>query len=89
MRLGEMLIERKLITPDDLERALELQKERGEKIGKILVDLGFVAARDVLSALSEQLSIPQVVLDSPPPASPELQSLTVRFLRQFRCIPVA
>jgi general secretion pathway protein E len=84
-----MLIERKLITPDDLERALELQKERGEKIGKILVDLGFVAARDVLAALSDQLSVPQVTLEGPPPASPELQGLTVRFLRQFRCIPVA
>jgi general secretion pathway protein E len=89
MRLGEMLIERKLITTEDLDRALELQRERGEKIGKILVDLGFVAARDVIAALSEQLSIPLVTLDSAPPASPELQGLTVRFLRQFRCIPIA
>jgi general secretion pathway protein E len=89
MRLGEMLIERRLITTEDLDRALELQRERGEKIGKILVDLGFVAARDVISALSEQLSIPLVGLDTPPPASPELQGLTVRFLRQFRCMPVA
>ena len=51
MRLGEILIDRKLITTEDLDRALELQKERGEKIGKVLVDLGFVAARDVLAAL--------------------------------------
>jgi hypothetical protein len=29
MRLGEILIERKLITPDDLARALDIQKERG------------------------------------------------------------
>ena len=33
-----------------------MQRERGEKIGKILVDLGFVAMRDVLAALSEQLT---------------------------------
>ena len=43
MRLGEMLLERQLITAEDLERALELQKERGEKIGKILVDGGYCA----------------------------------------------
>ena len=50
MRLGEILIERKLITPDDLARALDIQKERsGEKLGKILVDLGFIATRDVTS----------------------------------------
>ena len=41
MRLGEILIQRKLITEEDLERALELQKERGDKIGKTLVDMGF------------------------------------------------
>ncbi len=52
MRLGEILIERKLITAEDLERALELQKERGDKIGKTLVDMGFVAMRDVLAALA-------------------------------------
>ena len=52
MRLGEMLIERKLITAEDLDRALELQKERGDKLGKTLVDMGFIALRDVLAALS-------------------------------------
>ena len=54
-RLGEMLVERRKIEAEDLERALELQRERGDKLGKILVDMGFVAQRDVLAALSEQL----------------------------------
>ncbi len=89
MRLGEMLIERRQLAPDDLERALELQKERGEKIGKILVDLGFVAARDILSALSEQLNIPLVTLNEPPAVSPETENLSPRFLRQFRVMPLA
>ncbi len=84
-----MLIERKLISAEDLDRALELQKERGEKIGKIFVDLGFVAMRDVLAALSDQLSIPLITIDSPPPTSPEIETLSPRFLRQFRCLPVA
>src|SRR5215469_1408181 len=88
MRLGEILIERKLITQEDLERALELQKERGDKLGKTLVDLGFVAMRDVLAALSDQLSVPLVTIDGPPPASPETETLSPRFLRQFRCMPV-
>jgi general secretion pathway protein E len=66
MRLGEMLIARGLIGQEDLDRALEIQKERGEKIGKILVDLGFVAGHDVLSALSEQLSVPLVTVEEPP-----------------------
>ena len=89
MRLGEMLIQRQLITAEDLERALEIQRERGEKIGKILVDLGFIAMRDVLAALSDQLSIPLVTLDGPPPAAPELEGLAPRFLRQCRAMPAA
>src|SRR5947209_12908660 len=88
MRLGEMLIERKLITTEDLERALELQKERGEKLGKTLVDLGFVAMRDVLAALSDQLGMPLITIEGPPAASPETEALSPRFLRQFRCLPV-
>ena len=90
MRLGEILLERRLIAQDDLARALELQKERpGDKIGKILVDLGFVSARDVLAALSHQLDVPVLAIEGPPAASPELEALTPKFLRQFRCLPVA
>jgi general secretion pathway protein E len=84
-----MLIERRLIEPEDLERALELQKERGEKLGEILVELGFVAMRDVLAALSDQLGIPVAQLDGPPPAAPETEGLTPRFMRQCRFIPAA
>jgi general secretion pathway protein E len=88
MRLGEMLIERRLITAEDLEKALELQKERGDKIGKTLVDLGFIAMRDVLATLSEQLDVPLVSIDGPPPAIPETEGLSGRFLRQSKAVPV-
>ena len=88
-RLGEMLIERRQIEREDLDRALEIQKERGDKLGKILVDLGFIATRDVLAALSEQLAVPLAALDEPPPTSPETQGLSARFMRQCRFIPVS
>jgi general secretion pathway protein E len=89
MRLGEILIGRKLISQEDLERALELQKERGDKIGKTLVDMGFIAMRDVLAALSEQLEVPLVAIDAPPFVSAETEALSPRFLRQFRCLPLS
>src|SRR5580704_15330899 len=89
MRLGEIVIERRLITEEDLDRALELQRERGDKLGKILVDLGFIAMRDVLAALAEQLGVPLASLDGPPPESPEIQGLSARFMRQCHFLPVA
>jgi general secretion pathway protein E len=87
-RLGEMLIERKLLQPDELERALELQKERGDKLGRILVDLGYVAHRDVLAALSDQLAMPLANLEGPPAVTPETERLSSRFLRQARALPL-
>src|SRR5271155_1149907 len=93
MRLGEILLERKLITGEDLDRALELQKERGgEKRGKILVDLGFIAMRDVVSALGARaghLQVPLLAIAGPPAMSPETEPPSPKFLRQFRCLPVA
>ena len=82
MRLGEILVERGKIAPDELERALDLQRERGDKLGKILVDMGLIAQRDVLAALSDQLGVPVVTLDNPPPSAPEIDGLSHRFLRQ-------
>jgi general secretion pathway protein E len=89
MRLGEILLERGKIQAEDIERALELQLERGDKLGKILVDMGTVAHRDVLAALSDQLDVPLVTVDGAPPSAPEIEGLSHRFLRQCRAIPVA
>jgi len=88
MRLGEILIEQNKIDSEDLEKALELQKERGDKLGKILVDMGLIAQRDVLAALSGQLGVPLVTIDGPPPPAPEIEGLSSRFLRQCRVFPL-
>jgi general secretion pathway protein E len=87
--LGRLLIERHLIEQEDLDRALELQRERGDKLGKILVDMGSLANRDMLAVLSEQLGIPLVALDGPPPVAPEIEGLSPRFMRQAKLIPAA
>jgi len=87
MRLGEMLVQRGLISREELATALEIQKERNEKLGKILVDLGFVALREVLLALSEQLGVALISLEEPPPVTPETERLSPQFLRQARCVP--
>jgi len=86
--LGQILIDRGLIAPEDLDRALELQRERrGEKLGKILMDMGYVAQRDLLLALSEQLGLPLAQIAAPPSA-PELEGLSARFLRQSLIFPL-
>lgn len=92
--LGQILIELGHIAAEDLERALELQKERrGEKLGRILVDMGYVAQRDLLSALSTQLGLPVAQLSGPsfagPSGAPELEGISPGFLRQALIFPLA
>src|SRR5689334_11255281 len=85
--IGQLLQDRGIISEEDLNNALVLQKERKDKLGRILIDLGYVAERDVLSVLSEQLEIP--VFQGPYPAVPaESAKLPYRFLRTFHAIPV-
>ena len=88
--LGQILIDRGLIAAEDLDRALELQRERkGEKVGKILVDMGYLAQRDLLAALSQQLGLPVAQISGPPPEAPELEGMSPRFLRQALIFPVS
>src|SRR6516165_2405976 len=85
--LGQLLLERSLISEDDLKNALTLQQERRDKIGRILIDLGYVAERDVLTVLSDQLKIP--LFHGEYPAVPvEADRLPFRFLRAFNVVPV-
>jgi general secretion pathway protein E len=86
--LGQLLIGRQLIAPEDLERALELQRERGDKLGKILVDMGYLAQRDLLSALAEQLGL-AIAQIAAPPSAPEIEGMSPRFLRQSLVFPLA
>ena len=87
-RLGELLMEKNLLQPDELEKALALQRERPEKLGRVLMDLGFVSARDVLTTLSEQLEVPLIAARDFPPLAPEVEGISVRFMRQFRFLPI-
>ena len=57
-----MLVEYELIAPEQLRRALDIQKESGEKLGNILKDMGVISKQDMIEILGLQLGIPQVNL---------------------------
>jgi type IV pilus assembly protein PilB len=61
-RLGDILIARELLTEEQLNQALELQRERGQRLGEIFIEQGWVSEQEVLRALSAQLSIPDIKL---------------------------
>ena len=69
IRLGDLLIESKLISQAQLEQALADQKTSGQKLGKVLIDNGYVTEEQMLEMLSQQLKIPFVDLVSRPVVS--------------------
>lgn len=63
-RIGEVLMERGVITPPQLEQALARQKERGGLVGQHLVQLGFCTEEEIALALTAQYSFPYLPLDN-------------------------
>lgn len=53
-KLGDLLLDRRLITTRQLESALQEQKKSGKKLGEILVDMKIITAKDVADSLSKQ-----------------------------------
>ncbi|MGB9860437.1 MAG: type II secretion system protein GspE, partial [Moorellaceae bacterium] len=51
-----------MLTPEQLEQALREQKRTGERLGKVLIRMGYVTEKDILEVLEFQLGIPKVVL---------------------------
>jgi general secretion pathway protein E len=86
--IGQVFLERGLIDEEELRTALNLQAESREKLGKLLVDLGYVSERDCLAIVSAHLNIPSVSA-SEYPQVPVLENvLTFRFMKQCKFVPI-
>jgi hypothetical protein len=56
--LGEVMLEKGLITPRQLSDALRAQEHANEKLGRILVNWGYVSELDMFRSVSEQYGLP-------------------------------
>ena len=56
--LGQVMLEKGLITPSQLRDGLTAQESVKEKLGRILVDLGYVSELDMFCSVSEQYGLP-------------------------------
>ena len=61
-RIGELLLKEKRITNDQLQAALEHQRQNGGKLGFNLVKLGFVKDDEITALLSKQYGVPSIAL---------------------------
>ncbi|MFM5637374.1 MSHA fimbrial ATPase MshE [Aeromonas veronii] len=58
MRLGDLLVQEQIISDDQLQLALQQQRQTGRKLGTTLIDLGFISEVQLLQFLARQLDVP-------------------------------
>jgi MSHA biogenesis protein MshE len=62
IRIGDLLIAHKVISQEQLNSALADQKKSGRKLGRVLIENGFISEDQLLTFLSQQLNIPHIDL---------------------------
>src|SRR5512143_1947699 len=62
VRIGELLLKEKRVTPEQLQEALKEQKVAGGKVGFHLVRLGYVKDEEITALLSKQYGVPSINL---------------------------
>ncbi|HOX28244.1 MAG TPA: type II secretion system ATPase GspE [bacterium] len=88
-RIGELLIDNGLITEDQLQDALDVQRTSNEQIGRIMVNLGFVTELDVLKMLAVQLGVPFVDLSRVKIVPVIAKSLQPHVAQRHKVIPIS
>jgi MSHA biogenesis protein MshE len=62
LRLGDVMVGQKIITPAQLAQALEQQKRSGRRLGRVLVESGLCTDEQIAEAVARQLGVPYVNL---------------------------
>ena len=87
-QLGELLIERGVITRNQLEQALQTQKEKGGLIGEVIVSLGFTKEEEIAYALSLQYGFPYLPLQNYDIPKELLETIPEQVACQYCLIPI-
>lgn len=88
-RLTEILINDKLMTQEQLDRSIEVQKEKGGKLSDIIVSLKFIKEDVLISTLSEELGMPLIDLKRFNIDYDVVKLIPADIARHYQIIPVS
>lgn len=89
LRLGDILIQKNIITPEQLQKALEEQKKKtGVMLGELLVQMGYAEQRQINDALCEHLNIEFVDMFTYEPAERVMTLLDEEIMRKYTLVPM-
>ena len=84
IRIGDLLVQNRIITHEQLMSALAEQKKTGKKLGRTLIDLNTISENDLLNFLSRQLQIPYIDIAQYPRDEQVVIKLPESLARRFR-----
>ena len=88
IKIGQMLINKKLITPEQLEDALQEQAKSGELLGAVLIKKGFIGEEDFLKVLSEQFNVPFIKIKETAIDPLAVKKVPAKFAWYYKVMPV-
>ena len=88
-RIGEVLIEKGIITDDQLRIALHEQKTLGKRVGAVLIQLGFVTDSILRDALSENTGYDSVDLSNSVISAESIKMIPQDLARRFKILPLS
>jgi type IV pilus assembly protein PilB len=86
--LGQMLVERELVTEQQLKDALEKQRESGHFLGRILVDLGYIEEKDLKRVLSIQSGVEMIDLKNTAIDHRAIEVFPSALAKTYNAVPV-
>ena len=89
VRIGELLLKEKRITPEQLQEALNSQKATGGKLGSNLVKLGFVADEDITAILSRQYGVPSINLEDFEIDAAVIKLVPIETAQKYQVLPLS
>ncbi|MCM1047774.1 MAG: Flp pilus assembly complex ATPase component TadA [Clostridiales bacterium] len=87
LRLGDVLVNSGVISEEQLEKGLQLQKGSGRKLGETLVDEGLVTEENIVRALSSQLNLSTIDLQNVTIEENVISLIPVNVLKKHKMIP--
>src|SRR5882724_3131998 len=89
VRIGELLLKEKLITPEQLQQALTQQKSNGGKLGYNLIKMGFVKDEQITALLSKQYGVPAINLAQFKIDLTIIKLVPTETVRKYQIIPLS
>ena len=87
-QIGDILVEKKLVTEEELQRALAEQEKTGEFLGSALIRMGCISEEQLLQSLSEQLNIPFTNLKHLTIDRAVIQRVPARLVEHYKVMPI-